>query len=478
MDTNKLEDLKIVGMMVENIKKIKLVDIKPDGTLMVVSGDNASGKTSLLEAIPWAIKGKGGIQFVPIREGQERALIRLDLGEVVVTRTFKKKGDVEFTTEVKVESADGAEYKSPQTILDSLVGWLSFSPIEFERMDQKGQLEVLKKFVDGFDFSKAAGDREKLYQERTVLNRKASEKRAAANAIQLPPPGAKHEAKDESEILKRLTGASTKNTKIGEEKQAREEMQKKNVTDLLGKAKTRREGSAEAKTAADLLLKSADEEFESAKKKHENALIAHANSLTAREGQLREAETWEKQAHEEQDRINSFAPLEPLEDAEAIAKELEAAKETNAVLAKVQQREKLEKEAKEFEDASQQVSDDIEKIDSAKVKAIAEAKMPVEGLTIKDDMVMLNGVPFEQASDAERLTASVCLAMAANPKLKVISIRDGSLLDAKAMLLIAKLAKKNDYQVWVERVEPTGQVGIVMEDGMVKGASDEQETKA
>ena len=99
--------------------------------------------------------------------------------------------------------------------------------------------------------------------------------------------------------------------------------------------------------------------------------------------------------------------------------------------------------------------------------AMAEANMPIPGLSLTAGTVMLNGLPFDQASDAERLRASVAIAMAGNPQLRVIRIKDGSLLDDGGIQMIADLAKENDYQVWLERVDSTGKIGIVMEDGEV-----------
>ena len=57
--------------------------------------------------------------------------------------------------------------------------------------------------------------------------------------------------------------------------------------------------------------------------------------------------------------------------------------------------------------------------------------------------------------------------MAQNPKLRVLRVRDGSLLDEDALALIAKMAGDQDWQVWIERVDSTGKVGFVLEDGAV-----------
>jgi len=110
------------------------------------------------------------------------------------------------------------------------------------------------------------------------------------------------------------------------------------------------------------------------------------------------------------------------------------------------------------------------KQEEEKAAKIAAAKMPVPGLSFGDGMVVLNGVPFDQASDAEQLRTSIAIAMALNPKLRVIRVRDGSLLDEESMKLLEQMADSKDYQVWIERVDGSGKVGFVLEDGLVKGA--------
>ena len=69
-----------------------------------------------------------------------------------------------------------------------------------------------------------------------------------------------------------------------------------------------------------------------------------------------------------------------------------------------------------------------------------------------DEGVTYNGVPFSQASSAEQIRVSLAMAMALNPKLRVVRILDGSLLDADSMRQVAEMATAADYQVWVERV--------------------------
>jgi hypothetical protein len=106
-------------------------------------------------------------------------------------------------------------------------------------------------------------------------------------------------------------------------------------------------------------------------------------------------------------------------------------------------------------------------VDAGKTEKLAAAKFPVDGLSFDETGVTFGGLPFEQASSAEQLRISVAIGIALNPKLKVLLIRDGSLLDADSLKLVAEMAADSDAQVWVERVDDTRKVGVVIEDGSV-----------
>ena len=127
----------------------------------------------------------------------------------------------------------------------------------------------------------------------------------------------------------------------------------------------------------------------------------------------------------------------------------------------------IEAEAAEYEKLAAELTTRIETRNAQKQKAIAEAEMPVEGMSLGGGQVLLKGLPFDQASGAQRLRTSVAVAMAGNPKLRVIRIKDGSLLDNASLQLISDMAADRDYQVWIERVDDSGKIGIVMEDGEV-----------
>lgn len=162
--------MKIIELQAENVKRLRAVEIRPDGTLQVIGGRNAQGKSSVLDAIWLALGGGKAAKetTLPIREGESKASVRLDLGDLVITRSWTRKG-----TSLKVTNAEGASYSSPQSMLDALVGRLSFDPLEFTRLSAKDQREALLGLVDlGIDLDELARQRNEIFAERSEVGRR------------------------------------------------------------------------------------------------------------------------------------------------------------------------------------------------------------------------------------------------------------------------------------------------------------------
>lgn len=422
--------LRIVSLTAENIKKLVAVHIEPNGNIVTIAGPNAAGKSSIIDAIFWAMGGTAGIQSQPIRKGQNKAVIKLDLGEIIVERRFNEKGST-----LVVESAEGARFPSPQRMLDELIGALSFDPHAFMRMDDKARAEKLREVaqieidVDEIDRLIAAD-----FGRRTDVNREAREKRAQAGAIMVAKD-LPAEPLDEKAILDRITQAGEANTVLATRKAGRETAQR-DANDKKAEAVRVRGRAAELRAEADALDKSA------------SALLDEAATL--------------------EQKLATAGPLPDPVDVVTIRVELEHAQQVNAKLAARERRRAIEQEADALEKRAADLTAAIDARKKVKADAIGAAKMPVAGLGFENGVVTFNGIPFDQASAAEQLTVSFGIAKAANPKLRVISIKDASLLDENSLARIAELAAEGDYQVWLERVSTDGKVGIYIEDGMVK----------
>ncbi len=112
----------------------------------------------------------------------------------------------------------------------------------------------------------------------------------------------------------------------------------------------------------------------------------------------------------------------------------------------------------------------IADLDKTKTDALAKAEFPVPGLSFDEDGVTFNSIPLAQASSAEQIRVSLAIAMALNPKLRVLRIADGSLLDQESLALISETVTANDFQLWIERVGNADEGAVIIEDGEIANA--------
>lgn len=439
--------LTIVGMVVENFKKVALVKLKPDGSLIEIAGDNGEGKTSLLDAIWVALGGAESFPADPVRDGQQEARIELDMGEIIVTRTFRRKdGDKPYSTALKIEAANGARFDQPQTMLDQLIGKLSFEPMEFLELDDKGKFDRLKAMVPDVDFDAVEGQNKTDYERRTEENRRAKELRAQAAGIMVP--AGKHEPVDVTALLSELEAAEAANKDRAE--------RAGNRAKAAEKIATIEQECARAEEQANL------------RRQHIDRLNAEITALNAGIVEGRQ------QAEHLTQRLADAPPLPEEVDTSAIRTKIGQAETVNNLARDAQTKAELESKAAHHEGLAQALTEAMTaRAEEVKAK-IAAAKMPVPGLSLDGGRVTLNGHAFEDASTAEKLRTAIAVAMAMNPTVRVIRItKGGNDLDKKAMKTIADLAAEHGFQVWVERVIASGKPTVIMEDGHAKGTPDE-----
>lgn len=428
--------MKIVKLEAENIKKLRAVEITPAGDLVVVAGKNDAGKSSVLDAIAMALGGAALIPGEPVRKGTKAGKVMVDLGDMVVTRTFMATGG----GSLKVENKDGAVFKSPQALLDKLLGSLTFDPLAFERLDGKTQADTLRRLV-GLDVRDLDSRRQDLYDQRTEQNR-------IVKALQIEADG--------HPLIPDLPAAEVSVAALLDDLAAAEDLQRKATT-----------AATDTKTAQTAEL-SARDSLANAHRELEKIRAAFVRAE-------QEIDFWEKavtravdQVAERQKSEAAFVAAVP--DTADLRGKVHAAEQMNAQVRANNTALAARVKLATARSGATALTEQIDALDAERKARIAAAAFPVPGLGMSDDGVILfDGLPFDQASTSARLRVSVAIGLALNSKLKVLLVRDGSLLDSGNLKLIAEMAAAADAQVWLEMMQETSAgAAVFIEDGSVK----------
>lgn len=432
--------IRIVGFYAENVKMLKVAELTPDRRMVRISGKNASGKSSLIDSLMYTLGGAKTHPARMIRAGEDEMVIRLDMGEFTAIRRATADGE----TELSLELPSGALVNKPQHVLDGIRGELGWDPIAFTRMDQKTQLNTLRKIVHlDVDLDVLDADVERLMEERRLHRPTIGP--LADRKVKLRPlidPERSVEAVETRPILDRLEQASGHNATLEQERQRR-------LVAASGIAGRRNDAAQLREHAARLIM---------------------------------QAEQAEQAAEQQEQELAALPPLVEPVDVAAIRAELSAAE------ALKKERETELRHREEYSAAygaykvavahEEQLTAEIESLRRQKREAIARAKMPIAGLSFGDEGVTFKDVPFNQASQAEQIRVAMAIGMAINPRLRIICIRDGSLLDSASLALVEQMAEEHDYQVWIEMVDESGTVGIAMRDGRVVAIDGKPTTEA
>lgn len=413
------EPMKVIALEAENVKRLRAVNIGFDGTLQVIGGDNGEGKSSVLDAIWLALGGRQAVNETqttrPIHDGESVAVATVDLGEIIVTRTWKEGK----TPTVKVTTPEGAEHKSPQAILDALTSKVGIDPLAFTLLSPKDQMKQLLELVElPFDPAKLDADYAEAFTERTAVNRRVAEVEAQLKNYPAPADDLPEQEIDVADLVDTLRRV-----------------------DAIHAAKNR-----------------ADE--------HINEASANIRYL---EGQLAVARESLADARAEQAKAYEAAAASP--NANELRAKLDGVSETNKAVRTEAERQRGVLLLANVKAKAAGLTAKLDTIKETRAAGLAAAKWPIEDLGFDADGLTYKGVPFNQASSAEQIRVSMAMAMAASPKLKTLFIRDGSLLDGKNMALVAELAAAKGFQVIMERVGDHDKGAIIIEDGTVKAAS-------
>ena len=421
--------MKIVSLKAENFMKLVAVHIKPDGNTVLLTGKNGAGKSSVLDAIMAALCGKKYTPKKPIREGQEKAEVVVETENFIIKRTFTPKGGT-----LTITNSDGFKASSPQTLLDKIVGEVAFDPMKFiTEYDDRKQRKVLMELV-GLNFDDID---EKIREVKEQRSKAKSLKESYEHDLTqvLFTEGLPEEEVREREVVEKLQKEMDHN--------AAQEKIRRSIGEL---------------------------DFEG--DRYEKAIEQEGKAVSRLEREVAAAmvalhTTEHLRAANAKDRAEANGALQDDIDLEPTKKELTEVEQKNALIRANAEHREFAKRIKGQRDIYSVHGKQMKALEEDKAKKLSEVKMPIDGLSVDEKGVVYGGIPLSQVNDAKKLEIGVAISMALNPKLKVIRMK-GNDLDSDSLKVVSKMVKAKDYQAWIEKVDETGDLGIVIEDGSVK----------
>ena len=421
--------VKITSFEAENVKRVKAVAMEPapDG-LTVIGGRNGQGKTSVLDAIAWALGGDRRRPSDARREGSATApQLKVELSNGIVV---ERKGK---NSSLKVTDPEGR--KGGQQLLDTFVEALALALPKFLAMSDKDKANRLLGIIGvGDELARLEQLEQSLYNQRTGVGQMRDQKRGAAADMPVHPD-APAEPVSAMELIERQQAILAKN---GENQRLREQAESlKSRGQLLmdQKAQLNREiaqlqervGALDAEIAA-------------------NAEQQATARMTV--GQLQDESTAE------------------------VKEQLEAIELTNAKVRDNQRHADALREAEELAAQYDDMTGQIEAGRAQKRALLGSADLPLPGLAVEEGQLVYNGRKWDCMSGSEQLRVATAVVRRLKPECGFVLVDKLEQMDAGTLREFGAWAEAEGLQVIATRVSTGDECSIVIEDGYGGAAQD------
>lgn len=417
-----MESVKITSLELENVKRIKAVRLVPtEKGLTVIGGNNGQGKTSVLDAIAWALGGDRYRPSTPNREGSVvPPRIRIELSNGLVVERAGKNSALKVT--------DPTGQRGGQQLLNSFVEELALNLPKFMEASGKEKADTLLKIIGVGDQLYLLENKEKqLYNQRLTIGRIADQK--AKYAKEMPfydgvpetPVSAMELIQRQQEILLRNAENQKKRSRVQELAQQIRQAEKtlEDQTDRLRRL-------LEEQTQTQYKLDRLREDFQEA----------------------------QKTAQELQD--ESTAQLEAdLQNIDAINIKVRANLD----------REKAEAEAQGYSRQYDALTEELEKTRQEKYELLHGARMPLEALSVEDGELTYRGKRWDGMSGSEQLKVSAAIVRELNPRCGFVLLDKLEQMDLSTLQEFGAWLEKENLQAIATRVSTGGECSVIIEDG-------------
>lgn len=413
------DGIRITSVQIENVKSVKAFHVSPDPTgLTIVGGKNAQGKTSVLDAIAWAL---GGAKKQPSNAQRNGALsppsISITLSNGI---RAERKGKNSSLTVV-----DPSGQRGGQALLDAFVSEFALDLPKFLDATPRDKAQILLRILGiGDQLAQLEMDEKRLYNERHAIGQLADAKKK--HAAELPEfPDTPTEPLSISELLQRQQAVLARN---GENQRKRDH--KAELESSLFRTRT---------VISDLRAKLA--EFEATERKLVEDLQISERSL---------ADLVDESTAELERQIAEFETI-------------------NQQIAANQQKQAARDEADQYTAQYEGKSSEIEAIRTARMELLNGAPLPLEGLAVEEGELLFNGQPWDCMSGADQLRVAVAIVRALKPECKFVLMDKLEQMDLDTLREFGQWLQGEGLQVIATRVSTGDECSIIIEDGLPAG---------
>lgn len=438
--------MRITKIKIRNLFGIK--EYEQDGKSVELAGSNGVGKTSVIDAIRYALTNKSDRDYI-VRKGETEGeiLIETDTGLRINRKSRTNQADY------KSVKQNGAEVGSPETFLRDIFTTLQLNPIEFMEMDKKKQNATILDMIEyDWDVNKIKewfgeipswvsydqnilqilddiqSEKGEYFTHRQDVNRDIRNKKAFIDEIAQGIPAGYD--------VEKWKTASTSDL-YHQIEQIRSDNQMIEKAQMLKDARDSKIRSFEAdKQIAKLAL---DTEFSNRSHQIDQDILKLNNEIealqTEKEGLAAQKQDklelinqkYETNVAKYDAEVAEYAPYIDKEkkDVSDLVKDAEYMEKMKGHINEYNRMTDLQNEVEELSAESMDLTNKIEKARTLPGEILQNCNIPIEGLTVENGIPLINGLPVSNLSEGEKLDLCIDVSIQKPNGLQIILI-DGT----------------------------------------------------
>lgn len=409
------EAVKINSLELENVKRVKAVKLEPTASgLTVVGGKNNQGKTSVLDAIAWAL---GGAKYKPSQAQREGSLVEpqlhIELSNGMVVERLGKNGSLKVT--------DPSGQKGNQSLLDGFISQFALDLPKFMEADKNTKAKILLQIIGvGDKLSVFDKQESELYNRRTEIGRIADQKKKYADEM-VQWDGVPEEIVSAAELIQQQQEILARN--------GRNQELRNQAKNLEGQKALLEQRIEEAQKT----LNAMHEQFAELMEK---LSIANTNAKDLQDESTAELE-------------ESIANIDS----------------TNAKVRDNLNKQRAQEEADEYKRQYGDLTTQIEEVRKARMELLNGVEMPLDELSVQDGELIYKSQKWDNMSGSDQLKVATAIVRKTNPQCGFVLLDKLEQMDVDTMKEFGKWLQDNNLQAIATRVSTGDECSIFIEDG-------------